>query len=111
MKKLSPKEIIRRVGEFAEWEEEKAFMAFRKDIFAAYDALTEEEQEEALTKIIIFLAGLVPVDHLKGLEQAAISKRAERLKEYKGHIEDLLEEDAERILKELAILEKIRAQD
>ena len=42
MKKLSPKEIIRRVGEFAEWEEEKAFM----DIFAAYDALTEEEQEE-----------------------------------------------------------------
>ena len=46
MKKLSPKEIIRRVGEFAEWEEEKAFMAFRKDIFAAYDALTEEEQEE-----------------------------------------------------------------
>ena len=30
MKKLSPKEIIRRVGEFAEWEEEKAFMAFRK---------------------------------------------------------------------------------
>lgn len=46
MKKLSPKEIIRRVGEFAEWEEEKAFMAFRKDIFASYDALTEEEQEE-----------------------------------------------------------------
>ena len=46
MKKLSPKEIIRRVGEFAEWEEEKAFMAFRKDIFAADDALTEEEQEE-----------------------------------------------------------------
>ena len=46
MKKISPKEIIRRVGEFAEWEEEKAFMAFRKDIFAAYDALTEEEQEE-----------------------------------------------------------------
>ena len=46
MKKLSPKEIIRRVGEFAEWEEEKAFMAFRKDIFAAYDAFTEEEQEE-----------------------------------------------------------------
>ena len=34
------------MGEFAEWEEEKAFMAFRKDIFAAYDALTEEEQEE-----------------------------------------------------------------
>ena len=46
MKKLSPKEIIRRVGEFAEWEEEKAFRAFRKDIFAAYDALSEEEQEE-----------------------------------------------------------------
>ena len=45
------------------------------------------------------------------LEQAAISKRAERLKEYKEHIEDLPEEDAERILKELAILEKIRAQD
>ena len=53
----------------------------------------------------------MPVDHLKGLEQAAISKRAERLKEYKEHIEDLPEEDAERILKELAILEKIRAQD
>ena len=69
-----------------------------------------EEQEEALTKIIIFLAGLVPVDHLKGLEQAAISKRAERLKEYKEYIEDLPEKDAKRILKELAILEKIRAQ-
>ena len=72
--------------------------------------LPEEEQEEALTKIIIFLAGLVPVDHLKGLEQAAISKRAERLKEYKEYIEDLPEKDAKGILKELAILEKIRAQ-
>ncbi|KAB5106067.1 hypothetical protein GAE13_26690 [Bacteroides thetaiotaomicron] len=59
---------------------------------------------------IIFLAGLVPVDHLKGLEQAAISKRAERLKEYKEYIEDLPEKDAKGILKELAILEKIRAQ-
>ena len=53
---------------------------------------------------------LVPVDHLKGLEQAAISKRAERLKEYKEYIKDLPEKDAKRILKELAILEKIRAQ-
>ena len=62
------------------------------------------------TIVFIFLAGLVPVDHLKGLEQAAISKRAERLKEYKEYIEDLPEKDAKRILKELAILEKIRAQ-
>ena len=44
------------------------------------------------------------------LEQAAISKRAERLKEYKEYIEDLPEKDTKRILKELAILEKIRAQ-
>ena len=72
--------------------------------------MPEEEHEEALTKIIIFLAGLVPVDHLKGLEQAAMSNREERLKEYKEYIEDLPEENAERILKELAILEKIRAQ-
>ena len=53
------------------------------------------------------LAGLVLADHLKGLEQAAISKRAERLKEYKEYIEDLPEERTrKRILKELAILEK-----
>ncbi|WP_347060970.1 hypothetical protein, partial [Flavonifractor plautii] len=35
---------------------------------------------------------------------------AERLKEYKEYIEDLPEKDTKRILKELAILEKIRAQ-
>ena len=86
-------------------------VCFAQDqVFFSISNLPEEEQEEALTKIIIFLAGLVPADHLKGLEQAAISKRAERLKEYKEYIEDLPEEDAERILKELAILEKIRAQ-
>ena len=82
-------------------------VCFAQDqVFFSISNLPEEEQEEALTKVIIFLAGLVPVNHLKGLEQAAISKRAERLKEYKEHIEDLPEEDAERILKELAILEK-----
>ena len=86
-------------------------VCFAQDqVFFSISNLPEEEQEEALTKIIIFLAGLVPVDHLKGLEQAAISKRAERLKEYKEYIEDLPEKDAKRILKELAILEKIRAQ-
>lgn len=86
-------------------------VCFAKDqVFFSISSLPEEEQEEALTKIIIFLAGLVPVDHLKGLEQAAISKRAERLKEYKEYIEDLPEKDTKRILKELAILEKIRAQ-
>ena len=86
-------------------------VCFAQDqVFFSISNLPEEEQEEALTKIIIFLAGLVPVDHLKGLEQAAISKRAERLKEYKEYIEDLPEKDAKGILKELAILEKIRAQ-
>ena len=55
-------------------------VCFAQDqVFFSISNLPEEEQEEALTKIIIFLAGLVPVDHLKGLEQAAISKRAERL--------------------------------
>ena len=86
-------------------------VCFAQDqVFFSISSLPEEEQEEALTKIIIFLAGLVPVDHLKGLEQAAISKRAERLKEYKEYIEDLPEKDTKKILKELAILEKIRAQ-
>ena len=52
-------------------------VCFAQDqVFFSISNLPEEEQEEALTKIIIFLAGLVPVDHLKGLEQAAISKRA-----------------------------------
>ena len=69
-------------------------VCFAQDqVFFSISSLPEEEQEEALTKIIIFLAGLVPVDHLKGLEQAAISKRAERLKEYKEYIEDLPEKD------------------
>lgn len=80
-------------------------VCFAQDqVFFSISSLPEEEQEEALTKIIIFLAGLVPVDHLKGLEQAAISKRAERLKEYKEYIEDLPEKDTKKILKELAIL-------
>ena len=39
-----------------------------------------------------------------------LDKIAERLKEYKEYIEDLPEKDTKRILKELAILEKIRAQ-
>ena len=83
-------------------------VCFAQDqVFFSISSLPEEEH---LTKIIIFLAGLVPVDHLKGLEQAAISKRAERLKEYKEYIEDLPEKDTKKILKELAILEKIRAQ-
>ena len=38
------------------------------------------------------------------------SPGVERLKEYKEYIEDLPEKDAKGILKELAILEKIRAQ-
>lgn len=83
----------------------------QEQVFFTISNLPEEEQEEALTKIIIFLAGLVPVDHLKGLEQAAISNRAERLKEYKEYIEDLPEENAERILKELAILEKNKSTE
>lgn len=46
MIKLTPLEIIRRVGEFVEWEDKKALLEFRKEMFSAYDALTEEEQEE-----------------------------------------------------------------
>lgn len=99
------------VGEVIDPDDLGFAVCFAQDqVFFSISNLPEEEQEEALTKIIIFLAGLVPVDHLKGLEQAAISKRAERLKEYKEYIEDLPEKDAKRILKELAILEKIRAQ-
>ena len=41
-------------------------VCFAQDqVFFSISNLPEEEQEEALTKIIIFLAGLVPVDHLK----------------------------------------------
>lgn len=44
-------------------------VCFAQDqVFFSISSLPEEEQEEALTKIIIFLAGLVPVDHLKGLD-------------------------------------------
>ena len=60
-------------------------VCFAQDqVFFSISNLPEEEQEEALTKIII--------------------------KEYKEYIEDLPEKDAKGILKELAILEKIRAQ-
>jgi hypothetical protein len=46
VKKLSSKDIIRRVGEFTEWEDKKAFLAFREELLMAYDSLTEKEQEE-----------------------------------------------------------------
>lgn len=34
------------MGEFTEWEDKKAFLAFREELLMAYDSLTEKEQEE-----------------------------------------------------------------
>lgn len=38
-------ELIERVGDFTDWESRKLFLAFRAEMFKAYEALTEEEQE------------------------------------------------------------------
>ena len=46
MMKLTPSEIINKLGEFVGWEDKNAFLEFRKEMFMAYDALTEEDQEE-----------------------------------------------------------------
>ena len=86
-------------------------VCFAQDqVFFSISNLPEEEQEEALTKIIIFLAGYVPVKHLIELQQKAVAKREENLRRLKQEIEQLPPRDAKKLIKELDILEKIREQ-
>lgn len=45
MNRLTPDELIVRVGNFNDWENKEKFMAFRAEMFEAYEMLTEDEQE------------------------------------------------------------------
>ena len=89
---------------------EIAVCCAQDQVFFSISNLPKEQAEEALEKIIIFLAGFVSADHLRGLEQKAISTRAERLAEYKKYIESLPAEEAESLMKELSKLEKMGGQ-
>ena len=66
--------------------------------------------EKALTEIIIFLAGYVPAEHLVELQKKVAASREKNLERFKQEIEQLPLRDAKRLMKELAILEKIREQ-
>lgn len=39
-------ELIERVDNFKDWEDQDAFMTFRKGVFSLYDTLTEREREK-----------------------------------------------------------------
>lgn len=39
-------ELIEQVDGFTNWEDQDAFLAFRKDVFSLYDALNEKEREK-----------------------------------------------------------------
>lgn len=36
--------MVKKEGDFREWDNKEAFMAFREEMFRLYDELTEEEQ-------------------------------------------------------------------
>ena len=38
--------LIKKDGEFTDWEDREKFYQFREEMFAMYEALTEEEQLE-----------------------------------------------------------------
>lgn len=38
--------LLKKDGEFTDWEDREKFYQFRKEMFAMYEALTEEEQLE-----------------------------------------------------------------
>ena len=45
MSRLTPDVMIEREGHFDGWEDKDRFMAFRAEMFEAYEMLSEEEQE------------------------------------------------------------------
>lgn len=89
---------------------EQAILLAEEQVIFSLTKLTEKQTEKALTEIIIFLAGYVPVKHLIELQQKAVAKREENLRRLKQEIEQLPPRDAKKLIKELDILEKIREQ-
>lgn len=89
---------------------EQAILLAEEQVIFSLTKLTEKQTEKALTEIIIFLAGYVPVKYLIELQQKAVAKREENLRRLKQEIEQLPPRDAKKLIKELDILEKIREQ-
>lgn len=90
---------------------EHAVLLATEQVMFSISNLPDEQAKIALTETLVFLAGFVPADRLKGLEEKALMNRAQRLEEYKKHVDMLPEKEADRLMKELSILEKIREQE
>lgn len=82
-------------------------LAVEQVIFSVSN-LPEEQLEDALSEIMVYLAAFVPADRLKDLERKVLESRTEKLEAIKSHIKDLPANDADELTKELALLEKIR---
>ena len=90
--------------------QEQAILLAEEQVIFSLTKLTEKQTEKALTEIIIFLAGYVPAEHLVELQKKVAASREKNLERFKQEIEQLPLRDAKRLMKELAILEKIREQ-
>ena len=91
-------------------ELEHAVLLATEQVLFSISNLPEEQAEIALTDTLVFLAGFIPAGRLKGLEEKALMNRTQRLEEYKKYVGMLPEKEADRLMKELSILEKIREQ-
>lgn len=89
---------------------EQAILLAEEQVIFSLTKLTEKQTEKALTEIIIFLAGYVPAGHLMELQKKVAASREKNLERFKQEVEQLPPRDAKKLMKELAILEKIREQ-
>lgn len=90
---------------------EQAVLLAVEQVMFSISNLPEEQAEIALTETLVFLAGFIPAGHLKGLEEKALINRAQRLEQYKKCVDTLPANEADRLMKELSVLEKIREQE
>lgn len=89
---------------------EQAILLAEEQVIFSLTKLTEKQTERALTEIIIFLAGYVPAGRLMELQKKVAASREKNLERFKQEVEQLPPRDAKKLMKELAILEKIREQ-
>lgn len=66
--------LIEMVGGFTDWENRKQFLAFRAELFEAYDALTEEEQRYVDESMVMEHIAMV-YSCYEGIEAAYIRKQ------------------------------------